>query len=191
VAPLRRGGSFSGFVERRPIAGIVAPLCHNGPIGMLSVSFQRHRHPSVDGAAQPLALVGGYAYACDAPCTYTRDARECAPPVRNRRRFPYRARRNKTIEFSIVSGAGEEEWEGTGRGEGNRKWDSRDLREAATSEYPSRHARACALLLALPFADAGSLMRVSDSFDSYRSWLIYIANNWFVNASLISHRYFA
>lgn len=42
VAPLRRGGSFSGFVERRPIAGIVAWLYHNGPIGMLSVSFQLH-----------------------------------------------------------------------------------------------------------------------------------------------------
>ena len=51
VAPLRRGGSFSGFVERRPIAGIVAWLYHNGPIGMLSVSFQlyatlrRRHHP--------------------------------------------------------------------------------------------------------------------------------------------------
>lgn len=42
MAPLRRGGSFSGFVERRPIAGIVAWLYHNGPIGMLSVSFQLH-----------------------------------------------------------------------------------------------------------------------------------------------------
>lgn len=43
---LRRGGSFSGFVERRPIAGIVASLYHNGPIGMFSISFQHHRHPS-------------------------------------------------------------------------------------------------------------------------------------------------
>lgn len=42
MAPLRRGGSFSGFVERRPIAGIVAWLYHNGPIGMLSVSFPLH-----------------------------------------------------------------------------------------------------------------------------------------------------
>lgn len=53
---MRRGGSFSGFVERRPIAGIVAPLYHNGPIGMFSVSFQHHRHPSAGGTTQPFAL---------------------------------------------------------------------------------------------------------------------------------------
>lgn len=52
VAPVRRGGSFSGFVERRPIAGIVALLYHNGPIGMLSVSFQHHCHPSAVPAVQ-------------------------------------------------------------------------------------------------------------------------------------------
>lgn len=59
---MRHGGSFSGFVERRPIAGIVAPLYHNGPIGMLSVSFQHHRHPSAGGPTQPLALTHGYMY---------------------------------------------------------------------------------------------------------------------------------
>jgi len=57
---VRRGGSFSGFVERRPIAGIVAPLYHNGPIGMFSVSFQHHLATLPPTAPRNPSLTHGY-----------------------------------------------------------------------------------------------------------------------------------
>lgn len=43
----RADGSFSGFVERQPIAGIVAWLYHNGPIGILSLSILFYIHLSI------------------------------------------------------------------------------------------------------------------------------------------------